>query len=81
MNTKQIERRYDLLRTLTAIGIALVLALMVVALISQDPVDAMTKFLIGPLSSFRRFANVIEVAAGVNLPWDGTPQQFQWREN
>ncbi len=61
MNTKQIERRYDLLRTLIAIGIALVLALLVVASISDAPFEAMKNFLIGPVTSFRRFANVIEL--------------------
>lgn len=77
MNTKQIERRYDLLRTLTAIGIALVLALMVVALISKDPVDAMTKFLIGPLSSFRRFANVIELMIPITFTALGICVMYQ----
>jgi len=44
MNTKKIERRYDILRTLIAIGIALVLALMVIVFISENPLDAMKSF-------------------------------------
>lgn len=77
MNTKQIERRYDLLRTFIAIGIALVLALIVVAFISEDPVDAMTNFLIGPLSSFRRFANVIELMIPITFTALGICVMYQ----
>lgn len=77
MNTKQIERRYDLLRTLIAIGIALVLALLVVASISDAPFEAMKNFLIGPLSSFRRFANVIELMIPITFTALGICILFQ----
>lgn len=77
MNTKQIERRYDLLRTLIAIGIALVLALLVIATISDTPFDAMKNFLTGPVTSFRRFANVIELMIPITFTALGICILFQ----
>lgn len=77
MNTKKIERRYDILRTFVAIFIALTLALAVVALISKNPVDAISKFLFGPVSSFRRFANVIELMIPITFTALGICILFQ----
>ncbi|ETA80746.1 ABC transporter permease [Youngiibacter fragilis] len=77
MNTKKIERRYDILRTLIAIGIALVLALMVIVFISENPLDAMKSFLFGPVSSFRRFANVIELMIPITFTALGICVMYQ----
>lgn len=62
MNSKKIEKRFDMIRTLLAIAIALGIALIVIILVSDDPGNALYHFLIGPLTSARRFANVIELA-------------------
>lgn len=77
MNTKKIERRYDIFRTLVAIGIALLLALALVAFISDNPVDAIRQFLFGPVSSFRRFANVIELMIPITFTGLGICIMFQ----
>lgn len=61
MSSKRIEKTFELFRTIVAIFIALGIALVVVTFVSENPVDAINKFLLGPLSSTRRFANVIEL--------------------
>lgn len=62
MNSKTIEKRFDIIRTLLAIFIALCIALLVIIIVSEDPANALYNFLIGPFTSTRRFANVIELA-------------------
>lgn len=62
MNSKIIEKRFDMIRTLLAIAIALGIALIIIVLVSDDPGNALYNFLLGPLTSARRFANVIELA-------------------
>ncbi len=62
MNSKKIEKRFDVIRTLLAIVIALLIALVVIVLVSDDPVNALYNFLIGPITNARRFANVIELS-------------------
>ena len=59
MNSKRIEKRFEVIRTLVSIAIALGLALIVIVLVSDDPANALYNFLLGPTTSFRRFANVI----------------------
>ena len=62
MRGKTIEKRFEIIRTLVAIGVALGIALIIILFVSSDPMNALYNFLIGPLTSFRRFANVIELA-------------------
>jgi simple sugar transport system permease protein len=52
---------FEVFRTGLAIAIALVIALVIVLAVSDDPGDALYKFLLGPLDSFRHFGNVIEL--------------------
>ncbi|MEG1650935.1 MAG: ABC transporter permease [Oscillospiraceae bacterium] len=59
---KKIEQKYDFLRTLTAIAISMLITLVIVTLVSNDPIEALTSFLTGPLQSARRIGNVIEMA-------------------
>lgn len=61
MNSKKIELRFTLIRTLIAILIAYSLALIIILFASKQPLTAISLFLFGPLTSFRRFANVIEM--------------------
>ncbi|MGB7605953.1 MAG: ABC transporter permease [Lutisporaceae bacterium] len=58
---KDIEKQFDMLRTLLAIVIALVIAFAIILLISDKPLEALTAFVFGPLSTMRRMGNVIEV--------------------
>lgn len=53
---------FEAVRTLVAIGIALLLAVLLITFVSDDPAEALNKFLLGPLASFKRFSNVIEMA-------------------
>lgn len=62
MNSRNIEKRYDIIRMLLAVLLALALALLLIVFISKNPLEAMSEFLLGPLKSFRRFCNVIELA-------------------
>ncbi len=62
MNSKTIEKRFDVIRTILAVVIALMIALIVIILVSDDPMNALYNFLIGPITNARRFANVIELS-------------------
>lgn len=58
----KLQTRFEILRTILAIAIALGIVLIIVLLVSDDPWLAISSLLFGPVSSFKRFANVIEVA-------------------
>ncbi len=47
-------------RTLVAIGLALLLGFIITYLVSENPGEAFSTFLLGPLSSVRRFSTFIE---------------------
>lgn len=55
------QRLFEVMRTGLAILIALVIALVIILVVSKNPGDALSKFLLGPLDSFRHFGNVIEL--------------------
>ncbi|MCI5801594.1 MAG: ABC transporter permease [Oscillospiraceae bacterium] len=57
---KKFKLDFNLIRTMIAIGIALLLALVIILLTSDDPWTAFYYFIAGPLSKAKRFANVIE---------------------
>ncbi|GMO23609.1 MAG: ABC transporter permease [Termitinemataceae bacterium] len=57
-----IETRFEILRFSTAIGIAILLSFVIIMLVSKEPFAALRHLFIGPLSSGRRFGNVIELA-------------------
>ena len=60
MKTKKIELKYNILRPLFAILIAYIIAFMVIAVASDEPLNAIKLFVVGPLGTTRHFANVIE---------------------
>lgn len=60
MKTKQIELKYNILRPLFAILIAYIIAFLVIAAASNEPLNAIKLFVLGPLGTPRHFANVIE---------------------
>ena len=60
-NAKKIETWFDLFRILVAVAVAYVIALIILAIISDDPVYVIGQFITGPFSSFRRFGNILTV--------------------
>lgn len=66
------NKKYDILRTVLSIGIALLISFIIIFLTSDEPVKAIVELLIGPLRSTRRIGNVIEamiplIFAGVGV--------------
>lgn len=59
MNKKML---FETIRTLVAIGVALLLAFIIIFTVSDDPGHALQRFLLGPVSSLRNFGNVLEMA-------------------
>ena len=60
---RQIETRFTLIRTLTAAVIALAGCLILILVVSEEPWEAFSAFLFGPLESARNIATVFETAA------------------
>ena len=56
-----IERRYEFLRIGTALFISMLLIVLVIALVSKNPLGAVAELLTGPLQSVRRLGNVVEL--------------------
>ena len=52
-------RRFEILRTVMAILIALLISFGVIFFVSDDPLNAITWLLTGPLKSKRNFFNVV----------------------
>jgi simple sugar transport system permease protein len=65
----EVEKRFEILRFSTAILIAFALSFVIILLVSKEPFLALHNLFLGPLSSFRRFGNVIELA--VTLTFSG----------
>ncbi len=59
MTSKQIEKRFDAFKTFAAILLSLILAFVVIALVSEEPVEAIISFAIGPLQRTSRLSEVI----------------------
>lgn len=53
---------FQLVKTAVTIMLALLLAFTVIFLVSKEPVKAFGQLLLGPLSSMRRFGNVLELS-------------------
>lgn len=66
-----------MLRTLLAIGISLLVAFAVILIVSKEPLVALNSFVFGPISTFRRFGNVIELM--VPLMFSGLATIFLFR--
>lgn len=59
LTPKEIENRFNIIRTLMAIGIALVFAFLLILTVSDNPIKDFTTLLIGPLSRTSRMVTVI----------------------
>lgn len=52
--------KVSILRTVLAVLIALGISFLIILLVSEQPIKAISKLIIGPLQEFRHFSNVIE---------------------
>ncbi|QIK69632.1 ABC transporter permease [Erysipelothrix sp. HDW6C] len=57
----KLQTRFEILRTVLAIAIAMGIVLVLVLFVSDEPLTAISSLLIGPFTSVKRFANVIEL--------------------
>lgn len=65
LSAKQIQRNFNLLKLLAAFGIALLIIVVVVFLIADDPLAALGYFFLGPLDSTRHLGSIVENATPV----------------
>lgn len=56
------ERKFELIRTLVSVMIAIVIAFTIILLISDQPLEALRTFILGPISSTRYIGNIVEMA-------------------
>lgn len=61
VSSKTIENRFEIIRVMAAIGIALVATLILIVMVSKEPMEALFQFLLGPVQSMRHFGNVLEL--------------------
>lgn len=59
MKSKNIEKQFQLLRTLLAIGIAAIAAFIIICFISDNPIETIKSFVLGPLTSKRKIGNIV----------------------
>jgi simple sugar transport system permease protein len=57
-----VETKFEILRFSAAAGIAVLLSFAIIALVSREPAAAARNLFLGPLSAWRRFGNVLELA-------------------
>jgi simple sugar transport system permease protein len=57
-----IDTRFEIERFSVATGIAILLSFIIIVLVSKEPLAAFRNLFLGPLSSWRRFGNVVELA-------------------
>lgn len=77
MFKKDIETRFEVLKTLVAIGIALVITLVVLLVICDDPFVAFNKLLTAPLTKLRYFGNVLEAMIPIGFAGLATSLLFR----
>lgn len=56
---KEIEQIFNVLRVIVAIAIAIAFAFLVILFVSENPGDSITKFILGPFFTMRRFGEII----------------------
>lgn len=52
---------FEIMRTLVAVGVALLLALIIILSVSENPRFALERFLIGPFTNLRYIGNILEM--------------------
>ncbi|MBJ6361510.1 ABC transporter permease [Paenibacillus sp. GCM10012307] len=53
---------FDVIRTLVSVAIALVIAFLIIAMISDQPLETISIFLLGPISTTAQIGNVVEMS-------------------
>ena len=61
VTSKEIEKKFEIIRVLVAIAMSLVAAFLLISMVSAQPAEALRQFLVGPVMSMRSFGNVIEL--------------------
>ncbi|MEE0692674.1 MAG: ABC transporter permease [Lachnospiraceae bacterium] len=76
MSNKQLNQVFSVVKTFLAIVIAMVVAFIIILVVSDEPMEALHAFLLGPFTSVRRIGNLIEntipliyVGLGVCILW------------
>ena len=60
MTNKQIERRFEAIRLIASVSIAVVLCFIIILFISDNPMKALKYLVSGPFTSLNRFGQIIE---------------------
>lgn len=60
-NLLNINTKFEIMRTTAAVAIAMIIVFVIIGLVSDDPLGAVSALLLGPFSSLKRFANVVEL--------------------
>ena len=58
---KSKVNRVEILKLITAIALSLLIVFAIVFFISDQPMQAISSFLLGPLASLRRMGNIVEL--------------------
>ncbi len=76
MSNKQLNQVFSVVKTFLAIVIAMAVAFVIILVVSDEPMEALHAFLLGPFTSVRRIGNLIEntipliyVGLGVCVLW------------
>ena len=75
----RIEGRFERIRLSVAVLIAVALSFAIIVLVSEEPLLALRKLFLGPLESWRRFGNVVELA--VTLSFTGLSVAIMFSAN
>ena len=60
MSNKKLDMIFSVVKTFLAILIAMVVALIIILCISDEPLTALHSFLLGPFTNIRRIGNLVE---------------------
>ena len=66
-NIQKIERLSDIIKTFATIGISFLVVILIILMVSSDPIDTIYDFFIGPINSLRRVGNIIEMAIPITF--------------
>ncbi len=62
MNKAKTIQRFELIRTLAAVGISMAVAILIICVVSEEPLNALYSFFIGPFTSIGRIGTLFETA-------------------
>jgi len=77
---KFVLKYFNLLRTIIAVLIGIVISVFLVYLVSKDPGFSLQQFLLGPLLSRSRFSNMVEMASPIMMCGLAIAVAFQARQ-